>query len=212
MSIMCSTLQNCSSFAAATLDRGGRQRPAVDGLLACLILVMLLRGGEALAGESTPPAAGDFKLALHPAVDPMWHPAALSALPNTYRAPELPIGPLFPTDTFRPRGRSVLEKDTTYGAPAAATFIPGTTVWQRLSEYRVRDRVRVLTLWETGGNSVSLQADHRGDPTLQWTSRMSRSGGNRGVLDELFTKSLGAVMGRGTRETPRTTPEAAKVP
>ena len=73
-------------------------------------------------------------------------------------------------------------------------MLRGTTVWQRLSDYRSRDRVRVVTLWETGGSSVSLQAGKKGDPSLQWTSRlMNRGGATRGLLDQLFATSLGGV-------------------
>jgi hypothetical protein len=73
-------------------------------------------------------------------------------------------------------------------------MLRGTTVWQRLSDYRSRDRVRVVTLWETGGSSVSLQAGKKGDPSLQWTSRlMNRGGATRGLLDQVFATSVGGV-------------------
>jgi len=68
-----------------------------------------------------------------------------------------------------------------------APMLRGTTVWQRLSEYRAHDRVRVLTLWESGGSTVSLQAGKRGSPSLQWTSgAMIHGAGTRGLLDRLF--------------------------
>src|SRR5260370_42117606 len=82
-------------------------------------------------------------------------------------------------------------------------MLRGTTVWQRLSDYRSRDRVRVVTLWETGGGSVSLQAGREGDPSLQWTSRlMSRGGATGGLLDQMFSTSLGGAA-RGLHLTPR---------
>jgi hypothetical protein len=57
-------------------------------------------------------------------------------------------------------------------------------VWQRLQEYRTRDRVRVMTLWESGVSNVSIQTNRKGDPSLQWTSRlMNRGGATRGLLD-----------------------------
>jgi hypothetical protein len=148
------------------------------------------------------------------------HPAALYSLPNTFQALNLPADPLLPSLTFRPRGRSMLDKEAGYSGPGAMLPFPGTTVWQRLAEYRVRDRVRVLTLWQTGGNSVSLQADHRGGPSLQWTSRLTgHSAASAGILDELFAKSLGAVVGRPSRSPASESgnrlehvPEAAKLP
>jgi len=58
------------------------------------------------------------------------------------------------------------------------------TTWQRLQEYRNRDRVRVMTLWESGASNVSIQTNRKGDPSLQWTSRlMNRGGATRGLLD-----------------------------
>jgi hypothetical protein len=87
-------------------------------------------------------------------------------------------------------------------APAAAVggepMIHDTTVWQRLSEYRIHSQIRLVTLWETGGNSLSLQAGRRGDPTLQWTSRIANRGAaSHGLLDELFSTSVGGAVGRG---------------
>jgi hypothetical protein len=60
-----------------------------------------------------------------------------------------------------------------------------------MSDYRSRNRVRLLTLWESTGGSVSLQAGTHGDPSLQWTSHwMNRGGSTRGVLDHLFSVSV----------------------
>jgi hypothetical protein len=76
-------------------------------------------------------------------------------------------------------------------------MLRGTTVWQRMSEYKSHDRVRLLTLWESSGSTVSLQAGKRGYPSLQWTSRVMNGGGStRGLLDRLFAVSL---AGAGTR-------------
>ena len=87
---------------------------------------------------------------------------------------------------FRPRGRSILDTDFQVNV-ADGALIDDTTVWQRLAEYRTHDRVRVLTLWESGASTVSLQAGKKGDPSLQWTSRLMNHGGaTRGLLDRLF--------------------------
>ena len=83
-------------------------------------------------------------------------------------------------------------------------MLGATTVWQRLSEYRGHNRVRVLTLWEAGGSSVSLQAGRKGDPSLQWTSRlMNRGGATRGLLDQMFSASI-AGAGRSLHWSPHT--------
>ena len=84
-----------------------------------------------------------------------------------------------------------------------------TTVWQRMSEYKSHDRVRVLTLWETSGSTVSLQAGRRGAASLQWTSRaMNRGGSTRGLLDRLIVGSL-AGAGNRLRHSDRPTGMAA---
>ncbi len=71
-------------------------------------------------------------------------------------------------------------------------------------DLRAHNRVRLLTLWETGGSSVSLQAGRKGDPSLQWTSRlMNRGGATRGLLDQMFSASL-AGAGRSLHLSPRT--------
>ena len=58
---------------------------------------------------------------------------------------------------------------------------------QRLQEYRSHDHVRVLTLWDTGASAISIQTDHKGDPSLQWTSHLfNRGGATQGLLDHLF--------------------------
>jgi hypothetical protein len=69
-------------------------------------------------------------------------------------------------------------------------MLHGTTMWDRLSDYRSHGRVRLLTLWEAGDNSVSLQAGKRGEPSLQWTSRsMNHGGATRGLFDRLVPDS-----------------------
>jgi hypothetical protein len=81
------------------------------------------------------------------------------------------------------------------GVPPAAESrsLITTTVWQRLADYRSHDRVRLVTLWETTGSTLSIQAGKRGEPSLQWTSRaMNRGGATRGLLDRMISASLGS--------------------
>ena len=106
-----------------------------------------------------------------------------------------------PTE-FRPRKHSVLDND--FVNPVGdAPMLRGTTVWQRMSEYKSHDRLRLLTLWESSGSTVSLQAGKHGDPSLQWTSRlMNRGGATHGLLDRLFSASL-AHAGSSLRNAAR---------
>jgi hypothetical protein len=166
-----------------------------------LVLLTLVRTSEALAAEQTPLAinAGkpDFAASLQPITL-----SAMLPIPAPYQAGGLTESKTYSTRDFRPRGRSILDRDNRedVGDPP---LIARTTVWQRLAEYRSHDRVRLVTLWETSGSSVSLQAGKRGDPSLQWTSRlMNRGGATRGVFDELFSTSIGG-FGRAMHLAPR---------
>jgi hypothetical protein len=174
-----------------------------DRMLVGLVILTIVRASEALAGEQVPPTVNSAKPDFNTARALTPTSAFMLPLPSTYQAVDLPVVKTCSAAEFRPRGRSILEKDTRFCDPEDAPMLRGTTVWQRLSDYRSRDRVRVVTLWETGGGSVSLQAGKKGDPSLQWTSRlMNRGGATRGLLDQVFSTSLGGVA-RGLHLTPR---------
>jgi hypothetical protein len=178
-------------------------------MLVGLAILTIVRASEALAGEQVPPTVSAAKPELNVAREftptsafmlPL--PSSYAAVPSSYQTAGLPVFKSFSAAEFRPRGHSILEKDSRLGDAEDAPMLRGTTVWQRLSDYRSRDRVRVVTLWETGGSTVSLQAGRKGDPSLQWTSRlMNRGGATRGLLDQLFATSLGGVA-RGLHLTP----------
>lgn len=176
-----------SCHEAPAPGRAGRQQPGVcGGLLLGMMILTLVRTSEALAGDAAKPDP-------IPITGPVPLAASWVRIPLDYQAPDATVGKTFPTQDFRPRGRSMLEHSPA-GGLLDPPLISDTSVWQRLSEYRTHDRVRVLTLWETGGSSVSLQAGKKGDPSLQWTSHlMSHGGSAHGLLDELFTKPLGAL-------------------
>jgi len=90
----------------------------------------------------------------------------------------------FSSSDFRPRGRSI-DAGPRMDGEGGDRLAFDRPIWQRLSEYRNHDRVRVLTLWESGASAVSLQTNTKGDPSLQWTSRlMNRGGATRGLLDQ----------------------------
>jgi hypothetical protein len=169
-----------------------------DPVLAGLLLLALLRASDALASDSAsidgPGKAGPKVSPVStpsvpaPFVGPLYAPPL--GLPGTYSIPPLPDVKAFSSKDFRPRGRSVLDTDphldAAQGRPASdKNFL------ERLNEYRSRDRIRVLTLWESGAGAVSIQTDHKGDPSLQWTSRLfNRGGATHGLLDQLFPVSV----------------------
>jgi hypothetical protein len=169
-----------------------------DRFLVGLVAITLVRAGEALAGEQASasdsidrPEPGDSRQSTI-------LPASLFDAPGKFPMPGAPEISGFSSKEFRPRGHSIFESYAHVDF-ADDKLISDTTIWQRLSEFRVHDRVRVLTLWESGLSSVSLQAGKKGAPSLQWTSRMMNSGeAAHGLLDRLFPAST--TVGRGSSD------------
>jgi hypothetical protein len=173
-----------------------------DRTLAGLVLITLARTGEALAGDAV--SIGNNAVAVHP------FPRATITDPVFLSIPKIDDIHVFSATEFFPRKHTLFDHEP----PADdAPMLHGTTVWQRLEEYRSHDRVRLLTLWESRGSSVSLQAGKRGDPSLQWSSRLSsHDGATRGLLDRLFSLSIaGANSLRNTTHSANS-PLAAKPP
>ena len=190
----------CADDHAQAGCRTTRYFGVCDRMLVGIAILTIVRTSEALAGEQVPPTVGaakpDFNVAREftPTSAFMLPPSSYAAVPSSYQAADLPAFKSFSAVEFRPRGHSILEKDSRLADAEDAPMLRGTTVWQRMSDYRSRDRVRVVTLWETGGSSVSLQAGKKGNPSLQWTSRlMNRGGATRGLLDQVLSASLGGV-------------------
>ena len=186
-------------------------RPAARGSavhdrpLLGLLFFTLVRTSEALAGDQTSivnaaanPAAADIRQSSP-------SPAAMLTDPQFFSVPKATDSRVFSATDFRPRKPTVFDRDPAVGALGDAPMLHGTTVWQRMAEYRSHDRVRLLTLWESSGSTVSLQAGKRGDPSLQWSSRlMNRDGSTRGLLDHLFSFSF-AGTGNSSRSSPHAT-------
>jgi len=154
----------------------------VTRLVPCALLCALASIGEAVAEETGGQAAVPRALDLTPPPLPM------------------PEAPLFSSSEFRLRPPSMFDTKARFTDSSESPMLEGTTVWQRMKDFKSHQgRVRVLTLWETRGSTLSLQAGKRGDPSLQWTSRLTRSEATRGLLDSMFTTSLGhADHGRPT--------------
>jgi hypothetical protein len=184
------------SIDASSCDDAAGRCAGRERILLGLVLITLVGGmGKALAGDAAPvpnasfnPPMGNFYLQSP-------SPAAAAMSPEFFKVPTLVGSPEFSATDFRARKHSVFEKDPTVTDFGDTSLTRGTTVWQRMSEeYRSRKGVRLLTLWESGASSVSLQAGRRGDPSLQWSSRLSNHGGStQGLLDRLFSASLGRI-------------------
>jgi hypothetical protein len=171
--------------------------PPLDHALRCggirerfmlgLVLLTLAHTGDVLAGEQTAlvqdPDTNKLRRSSLPAM-PTLETAQL------FSVPVVSDNPGFSSTEFRPRKRGVFD-DELANPLGGAPMLRDTTVWQRMSEYKSHDRVRLLTLWESSASTVSLQTGKHGDPSLQWTSRvMNRGGATQGLFDRLFSASL----------------------
>ena len=194
--------------AAPLLDDAACCSGVRERILLSLVLFTLVPTGEALAGDqaSIPnatlnPGLGDPRKSSFSAFESM-------AAPGNFAAPPALTFQAFSATEFRPRRHATFDSDTAASAFGDAPMLRSTTVWQRMSEYRSQDRVRLLTLWETSGSAVSLQAGKHGDPSLQWNSRfMNRDGSTRGLFDRLLSISFG-----GSHSGPHTAPSPSSAP
>jgi hypothetical protein len=216
-------LERCSHRGKA----GAAVRNGIcDRFLFGLALLTLVRAGEAAASEQAagataarpetqvrtevPAAASGFTgpLFMKQPYTPHLLSDPLLTAPGAYRLGNVPDARAFSEKDFRPRGRSMFDPDPRADGPEQG-FAFNKNTWQRLNEYRTHDRVRVLTLWESGASAVSLQTDHKGDPSLQWTSRlMNRGGASHGLLDQLFPTS---IFGGATRVTRSPTAQPSRI-
>jgi hypothetical protein len=90
-------------------------------------------------------------------------------------------------------------------------MLRSTSVWQQLGDYKSQDRVRLLTLWQTRGSSLSLQAGKRGAPSLQWSTPSVRRGGtSQGLFDRLLAVPARAAGNTLRSSVSRPTASAAQ--
>lgn len=187
--------------------RDGARRRILLGLAA----FALIKAGAAMAAdEPRSPMAISAAPTLFAAQRPL--PAELLPIPREYTLAPADEAQAFSNTDFRPRGRSVI--DTEPSIPGAGdNLMTDRTVWQRLQEYRSRDRVRVLTLWESGASAVSIQTNRKGDPSLQWTSRlMNRGGATRGLLDRWMPASVFRSFSRSANAASSKAPSPLRTP
>jgi hypothetical protein len=184
-----------------------------DRSLPGFLLIALLCCGDAVADEhaSNPAAAPGFTAAGFRQSPPI--AAAAAAHAEIFTLPKDAGAPTFSSTDFRPRKRTVFDRDPILGSSTDAPLLENTTVWQRMSEYRSQDRVRLLTLWQSRGSAVSLQAGKHGDPSLQWNSRfMNHDGSTRGLFDRLLSVSFGGGSNSPHSATPASSAPAALKP
>jgi hypothetical protein len=195
------------SYSAA---HGGTPKGVVMALRAAIAdrflgaaVLTLMRAGAAWAGD---PAVADVAQPQHdlaaretfsttalPEFTKHYTPSdPLLTAPSEYELPEIPEIKSYSTTDFRPRAHSIFDSDPRLNVPVDGLGSnKNKDLLQQLQQYRSRDHIRVLTLWDNGASAVSIQTDHKGDPSLQWTSHLFNKGGaTHGLLDRLFPVSV----------------------
>jgi len=191
----------------AAVACGAKSRCSIirENALLTFMLCSVVRATQALAGDQ--PSNADSALE-HDSKDPR---AARGAAVPLFSAPFDSIKPLtndaFSATEFRPRRHGVsLDFPGNGAAIIDAPMVRSTSVWQQLADYKSQDRVRLLTLWQTRGSSLSLQAGKHGAPSLQWsTPWVRREGTSRGLFDRLLTVPARAAGNNLRSGVPRTT-------
>ena len=188
-----------------------------DRLLVGLAVIALARAGAACAEGPAAQAPSEHEVASRTFLKPAALPEfakhytltdPLLTAPSAYRLSQLDETKTYSATEFRPRGHSIFDADPRL-SPPGGNLTADKNFLQRLNEYRSHDRVRVLTLWDTGRSAVSIQTDHKGDPSLQWTSHLFNKGGaTQGLLDQLFPVS---VFGGSTHVTRSATSQPSRV-
>lgn len=152
-----------------------------------LFIAALCRSGAALCAEQAP-----LKIQVAPTLSTSSLPPSFTTLGTL-----IPEERTFSTTEFSPRRLGILGSRPAPRTQGDAPRMTSRTVWQHLNEYRTRDRVRLVTLWESSESSLSLQAGKKGDASLQWTSKwLNRGGATRGLLDTIVAAALTSAATR----------------
>jgi hypothetical protein len=200
------------------LNTGASRR--VDGLscpgdhcVFALLLCLLVRANCADAEEANVAVHATPLRSIAPANT---KPESLKSMSEfgTLRTPDLypnfDVTPssMYSTTEFRPRGTS-LSTAATATHDQSVPMLRDTNIWERMADFKSSRGVRLLTLWESRGSTLSLQAGHGGGALLQWTSRTFGHGeGTHSLLDHLFSTSIGDMqpMPRAVKSAAATRP------
>src|SRR5271154_2887319 len=137
--------------------RAARCSGARDRILLSMVLYAVVRTSQALAGDQA--ANHDAKAPPDARGERQPLPSALFSTDRSFADIDA-----FSATEFRPRNRSLAAAQSAAGARfgSDAPMLQDTTVWQQMmTDYKSQDRLRVLTLFETRGSTVSLQASKR---------------------------------------------------
>jgi hypothetical protein len=194
---------------AVAADRQTRSSRIGESLLLSMALYGLVRTGQALAGDQG--LGVDAALKPDAEKSPQHIAVAVPAAPFVSTAPMTEPQVFSPTE-FRPRRHGIMD-DADARSEASIIDAPmlKDTVARQLAEFKSQHRVRLLTLWQTRGSSLSLQAGRRGAPSLQWsTPWMHHNSVSRGLFDGLLAVSPrgfgGVNRGNASRQSSTAAP------
>ena len=179
-----------------------------ESMLLTLMLYGVVRATEALAGEQS----SGTDSALREGAGKSHGPSSMFAAPFGSVKPLTDVE-MFSATEFRPRKHSLVDVDPSMGGRSVidAPMTRSGTLSQQMAEFRSEGRVRLLTLWQTRGSSLSLQAGKRGAPSLQWSTPWVHQGSaSRGLFDHLLTPPPRSAGGNPRNNVPR--PMGAGVP
>jgi hypothetical protein len=172
---------------AAIADSAKRRCNIIRENTLLLVLCSVVRATQALAGDQ--PSNAESALKREPANRGAVQAAAAPMFPARFVSAKPLIDDGFSATEFRQREHGIVGLDSakTRASIIDAPMLRSTSVWQHLADYKSQDRVRLLTLWQTQGSSLSLQAGKHGAPSLQWsTPWMHRGGRSQGLFDRLL--------------------------
>jgi len=179
--------------------RNGRRSCPGDPCLFALLFCLAARSNCAEADEFHAGARADGPTQARPAA-----PASIAHEPprslksfDLARFPELythfAISPdsMYSTTDFRPRGAALSAIAAVPPAVEPIATLRGTSIWDRLADFKTSRGIRLLTLWQSSGSTLSLQTGRGGGPSLQWTSRtLGRGEGTHSLLDHFFSTTI----------------------
>lgn len=197
--------------------RNGRKSCPGDHCLFALLICLSVRSNCAEADEFRAGARAEGPTqvrAAAPASSAHEMPRSLSSF-DLARFPELytkfAISPdsMYSTSDFRPRGAPLSAIAATAPADNPVATLRDTSIWDRLADFRTSRGIRLLTLWQSSGSTLSLQTGRGGGPSLQWTSRtLGRGEGTHSLLDHFFSTTIDNMqaMPRGAKSSTSTRP------
>jgi hypothetical protein len=204
-------------FNTVASIRNGCRSCSGDPCLFALLICLAVRSNCAEADEFHAGARGEGPTQVRPAA-----PASIAREPlrslssfDLARFPELytkfAITPdsMYSTADFRPRGAALSATAAIPAGVEPVATLREASFWDRLADFRTSRGIRLLTLWQSSGSTLSLQTGRGSAPSLQWTSRsLGRGEGTHSLLDHFFSTTIDNMqpMPRGGKPSSPTRP------